>query len=110
MELNFNKVQKHYLRLTLLNEKEPILIGTPTKKLLDKLVNMNSLVDTEDANELNPEQIGDIYNICAEVMSINKTNRKISKAELEEMFDIEDLLLFFNTYMEFLDSIVALKN
>lgn len=110
MELNFNKVEKHYLRITLFNEKAPILVGTPNKKLLDKIMAMDNVLKVKDDADLNDEQISDLYRISAEILSVNKTNRKISNKDLESMFDIEDLLLFFNTYMDFLDSVVNLKN
>lgn len=110
MELNFNKVQKHYLKITLFNETTPILVGTPNKRLLDKLLAMDTVIDNSGESELNTEQVTELYNICAEVLSINKTNKKITGEQLEEMFDIEDLFLFFNKYMEFIDSIATLKN
>ena len=110
MELNFNKVMKHYLNITLVNGKR-LMVGTPNKKLLDKITAMDkTLKVTKSEDSLSTEQVNDLYNICGEIMSINKTNTKITGTELGELLDIEDIYLFFNTYMKFLDSIANVKN
>lgn len=110
MELNFNKVMKHYLNITLINGKR-LMVGTPNKKLLDKIMAMDKTLNaTNGENNLSNKQVDDLYNICGEIMSINKTNTKITGTELGELLDIEDIYLFFNTYMKFLDSIANTKN
>ena len=112
MELNFNKVKKHYLNITLVDGRV-IMVGTPNKGLLDKIMVMDTRLKTENTNDVtdvSSDQINELYNICGEILSINKTNTKITGKELGEMFDVEDLFLFFNTYMTFLDSIANSKN
>ena len=107
MELNFNKVMKHYLTITLIDGRS-FMVGTPNKKLLDKIMAMDKKLKAEDIAETG--QVDELYNISGEIMSINKTNTKITGKELGEIWDVEDLYLFFNTYMTFLDGVANVKN
>lgn len=109
MELNFNKVKKHYLTITLFDGRV-VMVGTPNKSLLDKIMFMDTKLKGNKQDEISSEQIDELYNICGEIMSTNKTGTKVTGKELGEMFDVEDLFLFFNTYMTFLDSIANSKN
>lgn len=114
MELNFNKVMKHYLKIVLTDEEQTtVMVGTPNKKLLDKIMAMDKTLKKEniaDANTISSELVDELYNICGEIMSINKTNTKITSEKLGGLLDVEDIYLFFNTYMTFLDSIANSKN
>ena len=113
MELNFNKVAKHYLTVTLLEpDNRKFMVGTPNKNLLDKIMAMDTKIKTEniDENNLSNFDSDELYNICGEIMSVNKTKTLITGKELGELWDVEDLFLFFNTYMTFLDSIANAKN
>lgn len=108
--INFNNVKKRYLTITLADEKNTVLmIGTPTKAVMNDLVLLRSGFESlgEDANE---EVLDDLYNVCARVMSRNKTGKKITKEYLEEIFDFEDIILFFHAYIEFVSELANAKN
>ena len=112
MKLDFNKINKTYLTITLTNGKT-YLLTTPTKRLLNKILEMDSVLKTndgEEVNTLNEETIESLYKISSEIMSTNKTNTKVTSDELGDMWDIEDLILFFNTYMSYLESVTNSKN
>lgn len=112
MKLDFNKINKTYLTITLTDGKT-YLLTTPTKGLLNKILAMDNILKTNgdvDAMDIDPETIEDLYRISAEIMSINKTKTKVSSDELGEMWDIEDLILFFNTYMSYIESVANSKN
>lgn len=104
--LNFNNVKKQFLTITLADEKNTtLMIGTPTKAIMDDLTLLqNSMSDAND------EATDDLYNACARVMSRNKAGVKITKEFLAEIFDFEDIMIFFNAYMEFIDEVIASKN
>ena len=114
--LNFNNVKKEYLPVTLRDgngsDKKPtfILVGTPTKGLLEDLTQLQSTFDETTDNNYAPEVIDDLYNACAKIMSRNKTGRKITKEHLEDIFDFEDIMIFFRAYMEFVNELVNSKN
>ena len=105
--LNFNKVKKQFLTVTFSDEKNTtLMICTPTKAIMDDLIRLQNGVDeiTDD------EGTDELYDACARVMSRNKTGFKVTKEFLAEIFDIEDIKIFFNAYMEFVNEVIASKN
>lgn len=108
--LDFNTLKKSYMTVTLADEKQTVLmIGTPTKGVMDALTAIQSnLSKTDDENSV--EAMNDLYTACAKVMSRNKAGKKITAEYLADIFDYEDITLFFNAYMEFISEISATKN
>jgi hypothetical protein len=105
--LNFNNVKKQFLTVTLADEKNTtLMIGTPTKAIMDDL----TLLQNSMGSENNDEATDDLYNACARVMSRNKAGVKITKEYLEEVFDFEDITIFFTAYMSFIDEVIKSKN
>ena len=109
--LNFNKVKKTYLTVTLADENNTtIMIGTPTKAIMDDLVLLQSGLETISEEDANVDNTDELYSACAKVMSRNKGGVKISKEFLEEIFDFEDIIIFFNAYMNFITEVTSVKN
>lgn len=109
--LNFNNVKKRYLTVTLPDEqKTTLMVGTPTKAITDELILLKSGIETLEEDETNTEALDDLYTACARIMSRNKGGVKITTEYLSELFDFEDILLFFNTYMNFLSELTSSKN
>ena len=109
--INFNTIKKRYLTVTLADEKKTtIMIGTPTKAIMDNLFVLQSSFDSLQEDETNVETTDSIYDACAKIMSRNKGGIKITKDYLAEIFDIEDIILFFDAYMDFIDEIANVKN
>jgi hypothetical protein len=107
--LNFNNTKKQYLTVTLADEaKTTIMVGTPTKKILNELLSMQDSL--ESANDASTEDMDQLYNSCATIMSRNKGGKEITKEYLEEIFDFEDIIVFFNAYMEFISEVMGAKN
>ena len=50
--------------------------------------------------------------ICIQHVQIyrNKNGKKITQAQVEELLDFEDIIQFFEAYMEFVSNIVDEKN
>ena len=108
--LNFNNVRKQYLNVTLADENNTVLmIGTPTKAVMNDIVLLRSGLENlgEDAND---EALDDLYAVCARIMSRNKAGKKITKEYLEEIFDFEDIIIFFHAYVEFVSELSNSKN
>ena len=109
--LNFNNVQKQFLTITLADEKNTtLLIGTPTKAIMDDLTLLQTSMVSVNDSESNKEVTDDLYSACARVMSRNKAGVKITKEFLSEIFDFEDILIFFNAYMDFIHEVTGSKN
>lgn len=109
--LNFNNIKKKYLTVTLADEKNTtLMIGTPTKAIMDDLVLLQSSLESLSEDETNVDATEDLYNACSKVMSRNKGGIKITKEYLEEIFDFEDIVIFFNAYMDFINEVTGVKN
>lgn len=109
--LNFNNVKKQYLTVTLADEnKTTLMIGTPTKQIMDDLIVLRDLKDSVGEEEADSEVMEGLYSACARIMSRNKGGIQIEKSLLEEIFDLEDIMIFFNAYMNFINEINQSKN
>ena len=108
--LDFNKIKKQYMTVILPDEKKTtLLIGTPTKNLMSELeIIQSNLVAIDNGDD--SVVIDELYSASAKSMSLNKAGVKITKGKLEKLFDIEDLVIFFSEYMEFVTSIANQKN
>lgn len=108
--LNFNNVKKTYLTVTLADEDNTtIMIGTPTKAIMDDLKQLQVSLENVD-EEADTDNTDDLYRACARVMSRNKGGINISKEFLDEIFDFEDITIFFNAYMDFINEVTSGKN
>lgn len=109
MNLDFTKRKKEYLTVKLNDEKKTVLmIGTPTKAILSEFVALNEKIDEDGGAD--SEAINDLYHVCAKVMSFNKGGIRITSDYLADFFDIEDIMIFFNAYTEFISSVTTQKN
>ena len=109
--LKFNNVKKTYLTVTLADkDNTTLLIGTPTKAIMDDLVALQDSLEGISDEEASIEATEELYGACAKLMSRNKGGIKISKEYLEEVFDFEDIIIFFNAYMDFIAEVTGGKN
>lgn len=109
--LNFNTIKKQFLTVTFADEKKTtIFVGTPTKKIMDDIILLQASIETLNTDNTNETAINDIYSACAKIMSRNKAGVKISVEYLEEVFDFEDIIVFFNAYIDFVTELANEKN
>lgn len=107
--LDFTTRKKEYMTVKLNDEKKTVLlIGTPTKVILDEFISMHETLSEDGGAD--KEGVNDLYRVCAKVMSFNKGGIKITPDYLGSFFDLEDLMVFFNAYSEFMESITKAKN
>ena len=109
--LNFNNVKKKYLTVTLADENNTtLMIGTPTKAIMDDLIALKGSLKAIEDDATDAESTEELFAACAKLMSRNKGGVKISKEYLEEIFDFEDIMIFFNAYMDFITEVTSVKN
>lgn len=103
--INFNKLKRRYLTITLNDENQTtVMISTPTKKVMSAMTQMSDAIDElEDTNIISEEMLDDMYDLCAEIMSHNKTGTKIEPELLGEIFSIDDITIFMSAYIEFVN-------
>lgn len=108
--LDFNKIKKQYLTVTLADEQHTtIMICTPTKAITDELMSLKNSLENM-VGDADSETMSELYDICAKVMSRNKTGKVIEKEYLEKILDFEDILILFNAYMDFITVLANEKN
>ena len=109
--LNFNNLKKRYLSVTLADENQTTLfIGMPSKVIMDNLTLLQASLESIRDNENDADAIDDMYDACAKVMSRNKAGIRIDKEFLENLFDMEDIIVFFDAYMNFVTEVTDQKN
>ena len=102
--INFNKLKKRYLTITLNDEAETtIMIRTPTKKVLTAIMDLKDTLASVSEEDITEDDLDGMYNLCAEIMSHNKTGTKIDAGLLGEIFDFDDITYFLTAYMEFVN-------
>lgn len=107
--LNFNNIKKTYMTITLPDdENTKLMIMTPTKSIMDKVIGMEEFISGVD--EVGQGVLDDLYNVCAEIMNRNKAGKKITAEYISKILDFEDLIIFFNAYLEYVGSVSNLKN
>lgn len=107
--LDFRKQKKNYLKVTLNDEKETNLsIMQPTKELFEKMVSMSEEIGDLAGSDL--DALDEVYGVCAELMSRNKEGIVVSKSNLENTLDFEDIVIFLNAYSTFVAGIIQGKN
>lgn len=111
MALDFNNMKKASLEIILNDEKQTkIHLYTPSKKLLIELMELSKELSTTTDDTIDIEGIDQLYAICAKVMSRNRENITISSDKLESIFDMEDLTIFLEAYIEFTAEVQSSKN
>lgn len=111
MALDFNTMKKASLEIILNDEKQTkIHLYTPSKKLLIELMELSKELSTTTDDTIDIEGIDQLYAICAKVMSRNRENITISSDKLESIFDMEDLTIFLEAYIEFTAEVQSSKN
>ena len=105
--LDFNKRKKHYLTIVLPDENQTkLLLMTPTKKLITALMTMLP----ESAEIPSEEDLAVLYELCAQLISRNKSGRKVTAEELEELLEFEGMIVFFKAYTDFVTELSNEKN
>lgn len=115
--LNFRNVKKTFLTVTLADAEisetgvdTVLFIGMPTKAIMDDVTALHEALDTVREDENNAEALEDLYAACAKAMSRNKNRVRITPEYLAEIFDVEDVIIFFNAYVDFVRTIEQEKN
>lgn len=96
--LDFTTANKKFLNVKLI-DGNVIMVRMPTKKIFDELIDLEDNLRNLDMG--NREQIEEVYNITARVLSNNLQNKEITNEYLSEIFDVEDITILFNSYINF---------
>lgn len=110
--LDLNKAKRQSFPVTMMDEKQTVFnLVMPNAETIKRLQaiykELPSIMNGDD-----PEALDACYEIAAELFSRNRMQRKVTVDELkiDYMMEFEDLLLFFNAYMEFIRELTKSKN
>lgn len=102
MNLDFNTIKKQAITITFRDGKVLHLLP-PTKEMVDEFVNLDFIQSDEDA-------LRELYEVGAKLISHNSEGKRITARKLRRKLDFEDMLHFKGCYVDYLSSLVSLKN
>lgn len=105
-EFNFKSRKKEYLKITLPDDRV-LFISTPSKGLTYKIIETYKNFNEKSTNN---DIIDDLYNLSAMTMSTNKDNIKVTKEELLDSIEINDIIDYLDIYMDFVNEQTNQKN
>lgn len=107
--LDYTKLKKQYLNVTLIDGTK-LLIGTPTKKVMEQMLAMRSSLEALENGEGGTDEMDELYEVCAKIMNRNKAGISITADYLAETMDLEDLIIFMTAYTDFVGEMEQAKN
>ena len=94
--LDLSKKQKKFFVVKLTNGTT-LSIPSPKKRIFERMTAMNDIsLDTVSA-----ENINEIYELIAEILSSNTQKKKYTADEVGEMLDFGDINMLLDGYMTF---------
>lgn len=109
--LNYNNVKKRYLNVTLADGKgTTLMVGMPTKAVMTPLFAVQDRMKEVTEDSIPEDLLDDLYAVCAAALSRNKAGTEITQEYLEGLFDLDDIMLFFDAYLDFVGEAANQKN
>lgn len=110
--LDLNKAKRQSFAVTMMDEKQTVFnLVMPNAETIKRLQTiykeLQSVISDNDTDALDA-----CYEVAAELFSCNRMQRNVTVDELKSVYamEFEDLVLFFNAYMEFINELTKAKN
>lgn len=110
--LDLNKAKRQSFPVTMMDKKQTVFnLVMPNAEAIKKLQTiykeLQSVISDNDTDALDA-----CYEVAAELFSCNRMQRKVTVDELKSVYamEFEDLVIFFNAYMEFINELTKAKN
>ena len=110
--LDFNSIERPVLELTMKDhDRTKISLVTPTEALIEKL-QANRDAITEATKQGKAESIRTVFTLMAEFINCNLEGMRVTEEELRDKYRmrLEDAVIFFSAYMDFIKEIKSAKN
>ena len=109
--LNFTSAPKRYLTVILADEENTkLLVSMPTRAVMRQFFTIQEQLSGVEGADVSVDLMGDLYAVCAAALSRNKAGVQIEPETLEELFGLDDIMLFFDAYLDFVGEAAASKN
>ena len=90
-----------------ISEGNNLFLLPPKMKVLKKIVSLSGNISNEQLEE---KDIDNLVEAIALAISKNKQEIKISAEQVEDMFDLEDMIIFLKEYFNWVSEITNQKN
>ena len=110
--LDFNSVQRPTLVLTMKDaEKTKIRVSTPTEALIEEMQAVTAELG-EVAKTGDGASIKAVFDLAARLICCNRDGIRVTAEQLRDDYNInlEDLVIFFSAYIDFVEEISRAKN
>lgn len=110
--LDFNSIKKPTLTLTMPDEDRTVIrVLTPTVELVEKLI-ANEKDLTKTLKTPDKDGVTAAFALAAEYISINKEGITVTAEDLRGKYNwgIDELIVFFSAYKDFVEAIETAKN
>lgn len=110
--LDFNSLKRPTLDLTMMDDEQTVIhVSTPSVALVEKLgANADEIEAALQGGD--KESVKTVYDFAAELISCNRDRITVTGTELREKYrlDLEDLTVFYDAYLEYLNATRNAKN
>jgi hypothetical protein len=111
-KLDFNAIKKPTLEITMKDDAATLIrVTTPREENIERLEAMGKelkeITDRGDQAETRA-----VFELAAELFSFNLDNIQVTAEDLRDVYhlDLEDLVIFFSAYMDFITEVSNAKN
>lgn len=109
--LDFNSAQRPTLELTMMDDARTVLrVKTPPESMVQELQAMQGEFGKLETGDV--DAVSMIYDLAARLMSQNRDFIKVTAQDLRDKYKmaLEDMILFFNAYLDFINVLSNEKN
>ena len=111
-KLDFNSIEPKVLELTMKDDERTVIrVSTPTEALIEEIQLVAPKLDAA-INGKSETSTESVYDLAARLISCNRDDLTVTKEELRGKYrmNLENMLIFFSAYIEFINEITHEKN
>ena len=111
-KLDFNAINEPVLELTMQDEDKTVIeVVAPSEGLIEELMNMGPELD-EIARSGDARSIKAIYDLAARLINCNRSFVTVTAEELRDKYKMKlySMIIFYNSYFDFVSEINSAKN
>ena len=110
--LDFNSIQRPTLDLTMKDEaRTKIHVSAPKEALIEKLQTVSGELE-EVFKSGDGRSIKAVFDLASDLISCNRDYTTVTAEDLRDKYgmDLEDMIIFFSAYLDFINEIQNAKN
>lgn len=96
LSFDFNKIKRTFFNVTLKDGRK-LVVKMPMKKTFEKVSALQGMDEETNIDDA----LDTIGGLCAEILSHNMTNEKVTAAYMVDNYDLEEMQIFIEEYYNF---------